>query len=173
MTNGPTRALLGALALTTVVGCGGSTEFEITRTFQVQGTGTVSASEDVSLRDVAGEAWDQRDKIDDLKVKSAVATVTAVAAPPNTALTGALAGSVSRGSGASLETAEVVNATAAIAVGTTVVGENLGEASGIVKRALEGDGQLSVDVVAEIPSGTTADFTVEVVMRVEAEWSLF
>lgn len=173
MTNGLFRALLGALGLATLVGCGGSTDFEIRETFRIQGSGSVSASEAVSLREVAGDAWDQRDNIEDVTVRSAVATITAVNVPPNDAETGALLGSVSRGSGAALETIEVMDASAAIAVGTRVEGQNLDEASALLKRALEGDGELSVEVVATIPDGRTADFVVEVVMRVEADWSLF
>lgn len=94
-----TRMVLGALALATVAACGGTTDFELTRTFQVQGTGTIAGSESVSLADEAGEAWDHRDNIDDVRVKSVVATITAVA-PGNTAPSGALEGTLSRGAGA-------------------------------------------------------------------------
>jgi hypothetical protein len=168
MTTGLSRALLGGLALGGLVGCGGSTDFEITETYRIQGTGSIAASEEVRLADVAGEAWDQRDKIDDLNVKSAVATITAVA-PTNTAPSGTLVGEVSRGS----QSAEVVNGSGPIQIGTRLEGQNLGPASDLVMDAIEGDGLLSVEVLATIPPDTTADFTVQVVMVVEAEWSLW
>lgn len=40
-------------------------------------------------------------------------------------------------------------------------------------RALDGDGQVGIELAATVPPGTTADFTVRVVMQVEAEWSAF
>jgi len=174
MTNGPglTRLLVGALALATIAGCSGKNDFEIRERYRIQGTGSVSASEDVNLADVAGDAWDHRDKINDVKVTSAVATITAVA-PANTAPSGTVVAEVGRGSGAGQESAEVLNGSGAIAVGTRLEGRNLDAASGILKRAIDGDGLLSVQVDATIPEGTAADFTVEVVLQVEADWSLF
>jgi hypothetical protein len=169
--HGFSRALAGALALA-AAGCTGSSEFDVRRTFQLQGAGAVSASEGVNLADLADEAWDQRDHVNDVTIESAVATIIAVGAA-NTAPSAAVVGAVSRGSGAALERAEVMNGSAPIQAGARVEGQDLDAAGELLQRALESDGRLSVEIEGSVPEGTTADFTVEVVMRVNAEWSLW
>jgi hypothetical protein len=175
MTHRISRALLGALALAAAAGCGGSTEFTIERTFQVRGAGTggtLTASQDVDLREEAGEAWTQRDHLDDVRILSAEGTLTAVA-PGNTAATGDLAADVSRLYDGGVETVAVLDAQGVpIAVGTRLQATNLDPASDLLERALESDGQVSIAVHAAVPEGAAADFTVRVVMQVEADWSV-
>jgi hypothetical protein len=168
------RALLCALALA-AAGCGGSTEFTTDRTFQVRGTGTgepLSFSQDLDLREEAGEAWEQRDHIDDVRIRSAVATITSVA-PANTVGTANLAADASRPYAGGLESVTLVDAQdVAIAAGTRLDATSLDEASDLLERALESDGRISVVVRAVVPAGAVADFTMRVVFQVEADWSL-
>jgi hypothetical protein len=175
MTHRISRALLGALALAAAAGCGGSTEFTIERTFQLRGTGTggtLSASQDVDLREEADEAWAQRDHIDDVRILSAVGTLTAVA-PGNTAATGDLAAEASRPYDGGVESVALLDAQGVlIAAGTRLEAVNLDPASDLLERALESDGQVSIAVHAAVPEGDVADFTVQVVMQVEADWTL-
>jgi hypothetical protein len=165
MTTAQSGAGIAALAL--LAACGGDTDFTITQDYHVSGAG-ISEARRVNLADEAGDAWDHRDKIKDVTLRSATATITAVN-PGNTAPSGSVEGSVAR---PGQTPATVVDATGTIAVGTEVAGQNLGAASDVLKDALKGDGAIDLEVDAAPASGT-ADFEVRLVLEVRAEWSLF
>src|SRR5512133_3145060 len=77
---------VGVLLLSTVAGCNLDHEFEIRETVSVDSAGAATV-QSVDLREIAGDAWSDRDKIKDVDVRSATATITAIGAG-NTAQSG-------------------------------------------------------------------------------------
>src|SRR5512144_3035910 len=70
------RASFGALALSVLAGCGGTATFTIEEKFTIDGTGNIDETSNINLADLAGDAWDHRDKIKDAKITAATAVVT-------------------------------------------------------------------------------------------------
>lgn len=164
------RATFGALALAVLAGCGGSTDFTIRETFEIDGIDGGDSDLTISLADIAGDAWDHRDKINDAKIKSAVGTITVVH-PDNTAASASGSATINRPGGAEVTVASTPSV--AIAVGSWLAAEDLDGTARVIKDALKGDGQLEVHTNAVSTGGSLVHIDVEVVIDVEVEWSLF
>jgi len=165
------RATLGALALSVLAGCGGTTNFTVEEDIEINGTGGATSSLDVNLADLAGDAWKHRDKIKDAKITSAVATILNVHGDNTaTAVTGEAA--IARNGSESTFAAGTVGPP--LSVGLTHPAQNLDATAKILKDALKDDGLLSVSYTAT-PSvaGAKTHLTVRVLIDVEVEWSLF
>jgi hypothetical protein len=164
-----TRVAVGALFLTTAAACGLSHDFEIRETVSVDSAGdsTVKA---VDLKAIAGDAWSERGKIDTVKVKSAVATITTVDAG-NTAPSGSGTASLRRASTPSDSVTFAQGTGLPIVVGNSYGGQNLGDLGGVVKRSLKGDGQLQIVASGAADSGV-AQFEAEIVIKVEVTFNL-
>jgi hypothetical protein len=164
------RATIGALALTVLAGCGGTATFTIDEDFTINGTGSVDDTQHVSLPDVAGDAWDHRDKIKDAKITAATAVITFVYGD-NTAVTVSGQSSLTH-AGQDVVFASGTNVPVALA--TVHTAQNLDETADIIKKALKGDGQLDITTDATpTPGGAVTHIDVKVLIDVEVEWSLF
>jgi outer membrane murein-binding lipoprotein Lpp len=164
------RATLGALALSVLAGCSGTTNFTISEELVINGLGSQTDTIDVSLSQVAGDAWKHRDKIKDAKITAATAVIRQVFTDDNTATS--VAGSASlTGTGG---TATFASGTAAVAVGSTHAAQNLDATGDILKKALKGDGNVQVAyTAAPTPPGAKTHIKVEVLIDVEVDWSVF
>ena len=167
----PRLARLTTAALPLLAACSGSTTFEIREVFEVDSTAGISDTREVDLADLAGEAWDHRNRIDAVTVHSATASILAVGAQ-NEAPNASAEGVLLRGTGENLESARIVDALVPVEVGRSTSGTNLREASRILERALDSDGLVAVELDAAPASGRL-QATVEVVVEVEVEWTPF
>lgn len=170
MTNARRRLALAA-ALPLLAACTGTTTFEIREVFEVDSTSGIHDAREVNLADLAGEAWDHRNRIDAVTVRSATATIVAVG-PQNDAPNVSAEGTLQRGSGENLDSAQVVDALVPVQVGRSTTGTNLRDASRILERALDSDGVVSVELDAA-PSSGRIQATIEVAVEVGVEWTPF
>jgi hypothetical protein len=165
------RATLGALALSVLAGCGGTTNFTISEDIEINGTGAATNSIDVSMSQIAGDAWKHRDKIKDAKITSATATIKTVHTD-NTATSVAGEAAIERAGASSTFAAGTVGPP--LSVGLNHPAQNLDATAKILKDALKGDGNLAVSYTATpTPAGAKTHITVTVLIDVEVEWSLF
>jgi hypothetical protein len=165
------RATLGALALSVLAGCGGTTNFTVEEDLVINGTGAATDDLDINLADLAGDAWKHRDKIKDAKITSAIATIKTVH-NDNTATSVTGAATVERGT----DTATFASGVAGppLTVGLVHPAQNLSETAKIIKAALKDDGLLTISYTATpTPPGAVTHLTVTVLIDVEVEWSLF
>jgi hypothetical protein len=171
MTASLARATVGAIALSVLAGCGGSADFTISETFEINGVGPTDSTQTVNLAEIAGDAWDQRSHIKDAKIKSATGYIRKIYSD-NEAATATGEATISRGSA----TAVVAEATTPIAIDLTtwLAAKDLDGTASIVKDALKGDGILTlVTDATPAPAGSRVHIDVEVVIDVSVDWSLF
>jgi hypothetical protein len=165
-----TGIAVGALMLSTAAGCNLDHEFVIREVVSVDSSGAATV-QPVDLAAIAGDAWSERNKIKDVDVKSATATLTAVGAG-NTAPTGSGTASLRR---AAAPADEVLFAQATgipIEIGQGYAATNLGALAGVVKRSLDGDGKLEILASGAADSGV-AQFDAEIVIRVKVTFGMF
>jgi hypothetical protein len=170
MRTATSRALFGAFTLTALSACGATTDFEIREIVSVDSAGGATI-QFVDLRAIAGDAWSERDKIDDVTIKSASATIVEVGLG-NTATSGSGTATLRRSS-APTDAATFAEATdIPIQTGSTYDAVNLSAVSGVVKRALNGDGQIEIVAEGSTSSGV-AQFDAEIVIKVEVKLKPF
>jgi len=166
------RASIGALALTVLAGCGGTATFTIEETFTIDGVGNIDETLNINLADLAGDAWDHRDKIKDAKITAATAIVTEEYGN-NTADT--VSGAVTlSGAGGAVTFAEGTNVAIADNAVYAVENGNLGPLADTIKSSLKGNGQMELTTLGTVaPGGAATHIDVTVLIDVEVEWSVF
>jgi len=171
--SGAALALVASLVLT---GCGGTVDFSIDETFQVDSNldaGTAVATVDLAAQ--AGKAWKQRDKIDTVTVNQGDVTVTIVD-PANVATT--VSGSI---------WLLPEGATSTTAPGAVQVGSWTGEQvtvghfialtpspaiDAFVKEAFNGTGKFSMLATGAGAGGARLAVTLHVVLGAKLKWKL-
>lgn len=161
---------VGAVLVVTAAGCNLDHEFDIRKTVAVDSTGAATV-EPVDLRAIAGDAWSERDKIKDVEVKFAHATITSVSAG-NTAPSGSGTASLRRTASPTDEVTFAEATSLPIEVGQRYDAMNLGPLGRLVERSLDGDGKLDVVASGTADSGE-AEFDAEIVIRVRVTFGMF
>ena len=171
------RAAVGALALSVLAACGSSTDFTVKADFTIgPGTTLLTDTATINLATMAGDAWDQRKHITDARITSAIATITQVyedqTADP---LTASGSATMARSeTGPTVTVAEQITPLDITQVGNWLAAKDLDGASSMIKDALKGDGKLVFKTdAAQTPGDANVHIDVQVVLTVEAKWSLF
>jgi hypothetical protein len=161
------RAALATAALVFVSGCNRDTEFDIIKVYNVQTNALAHGPEvqTVNLAEEAGSAWDHRDKLKSVTVK----TVTAVASNVNPA-----AGTVGSGSAALRRGASDIPmgswSGVPIVDGSLISAGGTDALNNAFNDALNGDGQLAFVLAGNANNEFSA--TVTVTVHVEVEYSI-
>lgn len=169
-----TRAALALAAALALPACGGTVDFTLERDLEVNTAvdgGAVLATFDLATD--AGRAWSHRDKISDVSIQAAEATITEVHAPPNTAT--AVSGSVwLLPEGATTPGAGAVQVgtftDVPVAVGTAIALQPSPELDAFVRSALKGTGRFGVYAVGTGAGGAVVAVRLHVVLDAKLRW---
>jgi hypothetical protein len=164
-----------ALAAVALAACGGTVDFDVSRSFEVDATTTSwSGAMPVDLAADAPAAWKQRKHIDSIQVVSADAAIT-VEAAGNAANLGSGTASFRPDGGPADGSQDVLVGTWSdipIAVGSSIALTPSAELDTFLTNVLKGSGKFSV-----VASGTTdtapARFTVKVSVGAQLKWKPF
>ena len=159
------RALLAASALVFAVGCSGTTDFTISKTFQLDTIANqqYEVTQDVNLAQEAGTAWKHRDNIRSLDVVGVDATMTERTdsnGPSNASGTITL----SRADGTSAQLGTWTHTIAATAPDSISVTLNPYAVS-IVNAAIHSDGLFTVAATATTDRNVQAKVVVDLHMK--------
>ena len=168
------RLPVALAAAATLAACGGTVDFDISESFNVNATGTSwSGVQPVDLAADAPSAWKQRKHIDSIEVVSASATITAEATG-NAANFGD--GSAAfRPDGATDASQDVQVGTwthLPIAVGSTIALTPSAQLDAFLTSVLKGSGKFSV-VASGSDDASPAIFTVQVHLACKLNWKPF
>lgn len=170
----PARAALALAAALALPACGGTVDFSLERDLEVDTAvagGAVLATFDLSAE--AGRAWSHRDKISDVSIHTAEATITEVHAPPNTAT--AVSGSVwllPEGATAPGDGAVQVGTFAdePVIVGNTVALQPSPALDAFVRDAFKGTGRFGVYAIGAGAGGAVVAVRLHVVLGARLKW---
>jgi hypothetical protein len=169
------RLPVALAAAATLAACGGTVDFDVSKSFDVNVTSGTSWSgtKAVDLATDNGAAWKQRKHIDSIEVVSADATITAVTAPPNVAATGS-GTAWFRPDGATTASTDVLVGTWSgnVAVGSTVDLTPSPALSAFITDVLKGSGKFTVVATGTV-NNVPAVFTVKVSVACKLNWKPF
>ncbi len=168
------RLPVALAAAATLAACGGTVDFDVSRSFDVNATATSwSGVKTVDLAADAPKAWKQRSHIDSIQVVAADAEITVVGVG-NVATTGSGTASF-RPEGATDASQDVLVGTwtdIPISVGSSIALAPSAQLDEFLNNVLKGSGKFSV-----VASGTTdaqpAVFTVKVSVGAKLKWKPF
>jgi hypothetical protein len=166
-------ALISAAAL---AACGGSVNFEVSKTFAVDtGSGSTSWSGEqlVDLRAEARDAWDQRSKLDTIEVKGASAVIDDLGFNHASA---SGSGTVSfRPDGATDASQDVLVGSwsnVPFGVGQQITLTPSSQLDDFVTSAFKKTGRFTVVASGQTDDGQRADFTFTATVRFRLKWKL-
>jgi hypothetical protein len=177
MTSRSLGRLAAALSTLALAACGGTVNFEVSKTFAVD-TGATSTSwsgeQPVDLRAEAKSAWDEKSRIDKIEVKGADAIIDELGFNHlSESGSGAL---WFRPDGATDDTQDVaVGSWTAVPFG---VGQGIAltpspQLDDFVTKAFKGSGRFTVVAKGQTDDGQRADFTFTGTVRFKLKWKLF
>jgi hypothetical protein len=169
------RLPVALAAAATLAACGGTVDFDVSRSFDVNATATSwSGEKAVDLAADAPKAWKQRSHIDSIQVVSADAEIT-VEGATNAATTGSGTASFRPEGGPADGSQDVLVGTwtnIPIAVGSSIAITPSAQLDEFLNNVLKGSGKFTV-----VASGTTdtqpAVFTVKVSVGAKLKWKPF
>lgn len=170
----PSRAALALAAALALPACGGTVDFTLERDLEVNTAvdgGAILAPIDLAAE--AGRAWSHRDKISDVSINGAEATITEVHAPPNTAA--AVSGSVwLLPEGATAPGAGAVQVGSftdePVVVGTTLALQPSPALDAFVRDAFKGTGRFGVYAIGTGAGGAVVAVRLHVVLGASLKW---
>ncbi len=173
----PARLATALAAVLSIAACGGTVDFSVEKDLDVNSTvngGAVFAPIDLAAE--AGGAWRHRNKIDSVSITAAEATVTSVAAPPNTAVTVSgdvwllPEGATTPGAGA----VQVGSFTGESVVVGNVIGLTLTpELNAFIRSAFNGSGKFGVYAAGAGAGGQVVACRLHVVLGAKLRWTAF